>query len=56
MKGVFLGYSIRKILLTKIGLLDQLKDTYSNKRVILGYLLLELYRNMGDENTIKIRL
>ena len=48
MKGVFLGYSIRKILLTKIGLLEPTdRDSYSNKRVDLaGSLLLELYREL----------
>jgi DNA-directed RNA polymerase II subunit RPB2 len=48
MKGVFLGYSIRKILLTKIGLLNPTdRDSYSNKRIDLaGSLLLELYREL----------
>jgi DNA-directed RNA polymerase II subunit RPB2 len=48
MKGVFLGYSIRKILLTKIGLLNPTdRDSYTNKRIDLaGSLLLELYREL----------
>ena len=48
MKGLFLGYSIRKILLTKLGLLNLTdRDSYTNKRVNLaGSLLLELYREL----------
>ena len=48
MKGVFLGYSIRKILLTHLGLLNITdRDSYTNKRIDLaGSLLLELYREL----------
>jgi len=48
MKAMFLGYSIRKIILTKLGLLNITdRDSYSNKRIELaGSLLLELYREL----------
>jgi DNA-directed RNA polymerase II subunit RPB2 len=48
MKALFLGYSIRKILLTHLGLLNLTdRDSYTNKRIDLaGSLLLELYREL----------
>ena len=47
-KAIFLGYSIRKILLAHLGLIDLTdRDSYVNKRVDLaGSLLLELYREL----------
>tara|TARA_Y100001935_G_C17310110_1_gene515290 strand:+ start:1906 stop:5607 length:3702 start_codon:yes stop_codon:yes gene_type:complete len=47
-KGYYLGYIVRKILLTHIGLYsDTDRDSYVNKRVDLpGSLLLELYREL----------
>ena len=47
-KGYYLGYVVRKILLTHIGLyLETDRDSYVNKRVDLpGSLLLELYREL----------
>tara|TARA_Y100000590_G_scaffold1391_1_gene1767 strand:- start:4388 stop:8089 length:3702 start_codon:yes stop_codon:yes gene_type:complete len=47
-KGYYLGYIVRKILLTHIGLYSETdRDSYVNKRVDLpGSLLLELYREL----------
>ena len=47
-KSYFLGYSIRQLLLTYLGVLNHTdRDSYSNKRVDLpGSLLLELYREL----------
>ena len=47
-KGYYLGYVVRKILLTHIGLYPETdRDSYVNKRVDLpGSLLLELYREL----------
>jgi DNA-directed RNA polymerase II subunit RPB2 len=47
-KAQFLGYSIRKMLLSYLGLIDPTdRDSYSYKRVDLaGSLLLELYREL----------
>ena len=47
-KAKFLGYSVRKILLAYLGLIDPTdRDSYSYKRVDLaGSLLLELYREL----------
>ena len=47
-KAKYLGYTVRKILLTYIGVLDDTdRDSYRNKRVDLpGSLLLELYREL----------
>ena len=47
-KGYYLGYVVRKILLTHIGLYSETdRDSYVNKRVDLpGSLLLELYREL----------
>ena len=47
-KGYYLGYSIRKVLLTHIGLFNETdRDSYVNKRIDLpGSLLVELYREL----------
>ena len=47
-KGLFLAYSIRQLLLTRLGIIKQTdRDSYSNKRIDLaGPLLLELYREL----------
>ena len=47
-KAIFLGYSVRKILLSHLGLIDTTdRDSYTNKRIDLaGSLLLELYREL----------
>lgn len=47
-KALFLGYTVRKLLFTKIGLLKNTdRDSYSMKRIDLaGSLLLELYREL----------
>lgn len=47
-KAIYLGYVVRKILLTHLGLIsDTDRDSYSNKRIDLaGPLLLELYREL----------
>ena len=47
-KAKYLGYTVRKILLTYISFLDETdRDSYRNKRVDLpGSLLLELYREL----------
>ena len=47
-KAYYLGYIIRKMLLTHIGLFDETdRDSYINKRIDLpGSLLLELYREL----------
>ena len=47
-KAYYLGYTIRKMLLTHIGLFNETdRDSYVNKRVDLpGSLLLELYREL----------
>ena len=47
-KGIFLGYIVRQLLLTHLGVIDQTdRDSYSNKRIDLaGPLLLELYREL----------
>jgi DNA-directed RNA polymerase II subunit RPB2 len=47
-KGYYLGYIVRKLLLTHIGLYSETdRDSYVNKRVDLpGSLLLELYREL----------
>jgi len=47
-KGKYLGYVVRKILLTHIGVLQETdRDSYINKRIDLpGSLLLELYREL----------
>ena len=47
-KGYYLGYSVRKLILTKLGILkDTDRDSYSMKRIDLaGSLLLELYREL----------
>jgi len=47
-KGYFLGLSVRKLLLTKIGNMKETdRDSYANKRIDLaGSLLLELYREL----------
>lgn len=47
-KGYYLGYVVRKILLTHIGLYSETdRDSYYNKRVDLpGSLLVELYREL----------
>ena len=47
-KAKFLGYSVRKILLSHLGLIDSTdRDSYSYKRIDLaGSLLLELYREL----------
>jgi len=48
LKSKFLGYSVRKILLCELGLIDYTdRDSYTNKRIDLaGSLLLELYREL----------
>ena len=50
-KGIYLGYIIRKILLTHIGVQHETdRDSYINKRVDLpGSLLLELYRELWGQ-------
>ena len=47
-KAKYLGYSVRKVLLTYIGVHDETdRDSYINKRIDLpGSLLLELYREL----------
>ena len=47
-KGIFLGYSVRNLLLTRIGVLKETdRDSYSMKRIDLaGSLLSELYREL----------
>ncbi len=47
-KAVYLGYVVRQLLLTHIGLIKETdRDSYSNKRIDLaGPLLLELYREL----------
>ena len=47
-KGYYLGYSVRKLILTKLGVLKNTdRDSYSMKRIDLaGSLLLELYREL----------
>ena len=47
-KGIYLGYAVRKLLMTKLGILKETdRDSYSAKRIDLaGSLLLELYREL----------
>ena len=47
-KGFYLGYAVRKLLITKLGLIKETdRDSYSMKRIDLaGSLLLELYREL----------
>ncbi len=47
-KGAYLGYSVRKLILTKLGILKETdRDSYSLKRIdTAGTLLLELYREL----------
>lgn len=47
-KAIYLGYVVRQILLTHLGLIQETdRDSYSNKRIDLaGPLLLELYREL----------
>ena len=47
-KGAYLGYSVRKLILTKLGILKETdRDSYSFKRIdTAGTLLLELYREL----------
>jgi len=59
-KAQFLGYSVRKMLLSYLGLIDTTdRDSYSYKRIDLaGSLLLELYRELwgGFKKTISKKL
>ena len=47
-KGNYLGYSVRKLILTKLGIIKETdRDSYSLKRIdTAGTLLLELYREL----------
>ena len=47
-KAKYLGYSVRKVILTHLGILNETdRDSYINKRIDLpGSLLLELYREL----------
>ena len=47
-KGYMLGYSVRKLLLTRLGAINETdRDSYSSKRIdTAGSLLLELYREL----------
>ena len=47
-KSIFLAYSVRKLLLTYMGIIDKTdRDSYSFKRIDLaGSLILELYREL----------
>ncbi len=47
-KCIYLGYGVRKVLLTNLGIIDKIdRDSYSFKRIDLaGSLLLELYREL----------
>ena len=55
-KGKFLGYCIRKILLTHLNIYKKTdRDSYINKRIQLpGSLLLELYRELWEQFIKKI--
>ena len=59
-KSFFLGYSVRKLLLTHLGVINEIdRDSYSYKRIDLaGSLLLELFRelwgNLLKNMTLKI--
>ena len=56
-KSIFLAYSVRKLLLTYMGIIDKTdRDSYSFKRIDLaGSLLLELFRELWG-NLLKICL
>ena len=47
-KALFMGYSVRKLLMTHCTILNEtVRDSYANKRIDLaGSLLLELYREL----------
>ena len=59
-KAQFLGHSIRKMLLSYLGLIDPTdRDSYTNKRVDLdGSILIELYRELWGifKNKLSLKL
>ena len=57
-KSIFLAYSVRKLLLTQLGIIDKTdRDSYSFKRIDLaGSLLLELFRELWGNFTRNMSL